>query len=250
MKCLIFQVTIAVDDRPIAWSQSEEGSRTEAYGLQLFPLFPWHHPREVVLAGTPCTKRMPIISPLGRRRRANPCPRKEVSSRSIFANSGLVWNIFFFARLDMFRCFRDNFHGRAFIHAQFNFTLHMICVDRNLHRKAVYDETIVHTQRPALWEGAHCVCGWAAFSGTAAARNRRMENSYCDTVLAGLTGVEVICKRSAKRKTGTTATYPAESKRKQRLRWATASQDQAQRRKVDTKARKQALAATNGPNPA
>jgi len=142
------------------------------------------------------------------------------------------------------------FSGRAFIDAQFNFILHMICVDWDLHRKAVYDETIVHTQRPALWEGAHCVCGWAAFSGTAAARNRRIENSYCDTVLARLTGVEVICKRSAKRKTGTTATYPAESKRKQRLRWATASQDQAKRRKVDTKARKQALAATKGPNPA
>jgi len=38
---------------------------------------------------------------------------------------------------------------------------------------------------PALWEGAHCVCGWAAFSGTAAARNRRMENLYRNTVLGG-----------------------------------------------------------------
>jgi len=52
MKCLIFLVAIAVDGRPIAWSQSEEGSRTDAYAANGLQLFPWHHPREVGLADT------------------------------------------------------------------------------------------------------------------------------------------------------------------------------------------------------
>jgi len=127
--------------------------------------------------------------------------------------------------------------------------MHMTCLDWDLHGRVVYEETMVHAQRPMHWGDARCACGWVSFAGTAAARDRRMKARYRDHVLEGLAGIEVVCKRPAKRKSGTAGTYTAESKKKQRLRWAKASQQQAERRKDETKARKRSVAAAAVPNP-
>jgi hypothetical protein len=128
----------------------------------------------------------------------------------------------------------------AHISKQFNFVLHLICLQWDNQKKIRYADTIVHAEKPAIWTNERCDCGWAMFAGTAAQRTQREEVKYREAITKKLKRlrVKIVCHRSRKCKRGEPKTYEPASKRKQRKQWAKAAKAQREQRAIQHKKKK------------